>query len=122
MRKYLRFTGYLRTFLFYHRGGNAINPFYSLEAIELAEFFDPDIFTLHPELREQAVRFVQQRLRSAEHSYEIAAGALPGSPLNVHGTKQAMSSIERCQGWLAAHMEWSLAENQAPKSGNCELL
>ena len=114
--------GVFAHFLFYHRGGNAINPFYSLEAIELAEFFDPDIFTLHPELREQAVRFVQQRLRSAEHSYEIAAGALPGSPLNVHGTKQAMSSIERCQGWLAAHMEWGLTENQAPKSGNCELL
>lgn len=106
--------GYLRTFLFYHRGGNAINPFHSLEAIELAEFFDPDIFTLHPELREQAVRFVQQRLRSAEHSYEIAAGALPGFPLNVHGIKQAMSSIERCQGWLAAHTEWILTESQAP--------
>ena len=99
-----------------------MNSFHFLEAIEQAELFDSDIFAVHPELREQAVRFVQQRLRSAEHSYEIAAGALPGSPLNVHGTKQAMSSIERCQGWLAAHMEWSLTENQAPKSGNCELL
>ena len=30
-----------------------MNPFHSLEAIELAEFFDPDLFTLHPELLEQ---------------------------------------------------------------------
>ena len=81
-----------------------MNPFHSLEAIDLAESFDPDIFTVHPELREQAVRFVQQRLQSAEHSYEIATGALHGSPLNVHGAKQAMSSIERCQEWLATHM------------------
>ena len=91
-----------------------MNSFHSLEAIELAEFFAPDIFAVHPELREQAVHFVQQRLRSAEHSYGIAAGALPGSPLNEHGTKQAMSSIERCQGWLAAHTEWILTESQAP--------
>lgn len=78
--------------------------FQSLEEIEQAELFDPDIYTVHPELRQQAVRFVQHLLQSAEHSYEIAAGALLGSPLNVHGTKQAMTSIERCQGWLAAHM------------------
>ena len=81
-----------------------MNSFHFLEAIEQAELFDSDIFAVHPELRKQAVRFVQYRLQSAQRSYELAAGALPGSPLNVHGTKQALMSIERCQKWLAAHM------------------
>ena len=78
--------------------------YFSFDEVEMAEFIDPQIFKEQPALLADAIECVKRRLAVAEHSYQLAAKAFPGSPMNVHGTKLAMASIKQCEDWLATHM------------------
>lgn len=77
--------------------------FYSMNEVELAEFWDANIFSDNPTLLEAAVRCVKRQLEKSERSYRMAATALPESPMHVVGTKRAMETIRQCQNWLAEH-------------------
>lgn len=86
-------------------GGFIMNnyKFTTIEEVEIAELRDPDIFKRDSDAFKAAIDCVERCLAKSQRSYEMAARAFPGSPMNVYGTKRASESIQTYMRWLAAH-------------------